>query len=189
MSIALEHPGTRTPAKDRTPDAAERSSAIEEAGRTEAPLTGATLVLLDDLPAGRAAIAAVARTFAHRPVLVARTYALPPDPALFAHPGAPLPVLDVEGAEERAREVALAEAADGVALAREAGLRAEPVVVRDDAGSTARTVARLARRVEAACVVVGVARSSWWRRRWRAALAGRIAAGAPCPVLLAPART
>ena len=109
----------------------------------------------------------------------------PPLPAVT--PMATAPAVVTPGEEEQLEAAARRAADEGVARATEAGLAAEPVVVRGSAGDVGRLLASIAEEHDATAIVVGRRGVS----RLQAVVLGSVSNDtvreAHCPVLVVPA--
>jgi nucleotide-binding universal stress UspA family protein len=117
------------------------------------------LVAYDGSPEARAALARAAALFPGRPAVIATVWepglaSVVPDPAGIGGPAAPVDLGQVAEVDEIMSKRAASIAAEGVARAAEAGVRATPVASEDE-GNVAETITAIADDHDVDVVVVG----------------------------------
>jgi nucleotide-binding universal stress UspA family protein len=153
------------------------------------PADAPVLIAYDGSDAARRAIQEAAKLFGSREVVVVSVY----EPALAyesSMPTAglempPVPV-DVEGArevEEELHERARRTAEEGAGLAQSEGLQARGLAVADEV-HVADAIVGLARKREAAAIVVGSRGLKGLRARLEGSTSNAVLKSAPCPVLV-----
>ena len=149
---------------------------------------GPTVIAFDGSPASRQAVATVAALLQPRRTLVltvweaalAHAAAAPPPDVGMSPVVDPSAVLDVDRELRRhAERVSRA----GAELARSMGLDAEPIAAVD-VGDVGRTVVELARRHDAAAIVVGSRGLSGLRARLEGSTSKGVVKHASCPVVV-----
>jgi nucleotide-binding universal stress UspA family protein len=149
----------------------------------------AILIAYDGSDTARRAVREAAKLFGSRQVLVVTVW----EPALayeteipMAGGDMPAVPVDIEGAREveeelhqRARQTAQA----GAELARSVGLQAKGLAIADEA-KVADTIVGLARKREAAAIVVGSRGLEGLRARLEGSTSNAVLKNAPCPVVV-----
>jgi nucleotide-binding universal stress UspA family protein len=150
---------------------------------------GPVIVGFDGSPAAVRAMQATASLLGSRAALVVVVWEAGRAFELAAMPGKPLELppamLDIRTAveaEKAAYQDAQRMAEHGAALAREAGLNAEGLVVADDV-TVGDTLIRLARELDAQAVVIGAHQHRGLTKLVHGGTLAALANGAPCPVI------
>ncbi len=149
---------------------------------------GPIVIAYDGSSAARQAVAAVAKLLPSRRTLVVTVWepalahaAAAPKPAAAATPVVdPSAGLDVDS-DLRASAQRVSD--EGAQLARSLGLDAEPIATVD-ASAVASTIVELARRHDAAAIVVGSRGLSGVRARLEGSTSKDVVKRAPCPVIV-----
>jgi len=149
---------------------------------------GPIVIAYDGSSAARRAVAAVAKLLPSRRTLVVTVWeaalahaAAAPKPAATATPVVdPSAGLDVDS-DLRASAQRVSD--EGAQLARSLGLDAEPIATVD-ASAVASTIVELARRHDAAAIVVGSRGLSGVRARLEGSTSKDVVKRAPCPVIV-----
>jgi nucleotide-binding universal stress UspA family protein len=151
--------------------------------------SGPVIIGFDGTQASAGAVREAAALLAPRPALAVvvweagRNFEVATLPEQVLEPSATIDVRGALQAEMSATEEAQRLAAQGAALAREAGLEADGMAVADDV-TVADTLIRLARELDAQAVVIGGREHHGLTRRGVGSTLAGLLHGAPCPVLV-----